>query len=125
MRDFGRTYENIYSFYIGEPDEDAPCRCDWLVVMTDKQDRRIRVGCGGYEWTFAGEGRNLLASELRIAVELMQLLDGRHTDEVYRWLATLGYPWLSRAGLATGWPPIDGLGAVRKWLLRKHRPGSR
>ena len=37
VRNFGRTYENVYSFYLARPQPGAPpdtFACDWLVGMT-------------------------------------------------------------------------------------------
>jgi len=40
VRQFGRTYENIYSFYLSEPEGAVKqFKCSWLVGMTDKQTK--------------------------------------------------------------------------------------
>src|SRR5215213_9026090 len=47
VRQFNRTYENIYSFYLDKPaPELARFACDWLVGMTEKNNGNVRVGCG-------------------------------------------------------------------------------
>ena len=48
VRHFNQTYENIYTFCLANsPDGEAKSfSCPWLVAMSDKQSRAIRVGCG-------------------------------------------------------------------------------
>ena len=54
VRSFGQTYENIYSFYLRRPQAAAEAfSCGWLVTMSEKQSKSVRVGCGRYDWLFA------------------------------------------------------------------------
>ncbi|MBK9115780.1 MAG: hypothetical protein IPM22_09075 [Betaproteobacteria bacterium] len=48
VRRFAMPYENVRTFCLaGAPPDDAPeLSCDWLVGMSEKETRRVRVGCG-------------------------------------------------------------------------------
>jgi hypothetical protein len=84
VRAFGRTYENVRTFYLDAPPPDARrFSCDWLVAMSDKDSRCARVGCGRYDWTFDTPGTGL-ASGLVITIEAMLVLEPARLD------ATLG-----------------------------------
>jgi hypothetical protein len=51
VRRFNQTYENSYSFYLARPtSKKGAFSCDWLVAMTEKESKAVRVGCGQYEW---------------------------------------------------------------------------
>lgn len=51
VRNFGQTYENIYSFYMACPGlEERIFACKWLVAMPRKGTRGVRVGCGRYDF---------------------------------------------------------------------------
>jgi hypothetical protein len=118
VRDFGRTYEDVYSFYCGRPADDvASFACAWLVVMSDKASRVPRVGCGRYEWTFATDASGL-ASRLRITIEAMQLLAPADAEAVARWRQHLPYPWATTAAVLASAPPLAGLAPVLEVLAQ-------
>lgn len=95
VRRFNQTYENIYSFYMARPSADATeFSCDWLVGMTEKESKRVRVGCGRYEWTFRGDDTRV-ATCLVITIDQMLLLPAEAATEVRTWLLSLSYPWAS------------------------------
>lgn len=95
VRRFNQTYENIYSFYLARPrPNDATFSCDWLVGMTDKTSKSVRVGCGRYDWSFQ-RGPALLATRLIITIEAMLALDESLTPSVLGRLNELAYPWTS------------------------------
>jgi hypothetical protein len=106
VRSFGRRHENVYTFCLAEPPapDSAQFHCPWLVAMTEKDSRAVRVGCGFYHWRFAPGNR--LAQELRIVIDTMQTLPPADVLPVMAWVASLGGPWcpVERA-LATA-PPI-------------------
>jgi hypothetical protein len=55
VRNFGHTYENVYSFYLARPQPGLHANtfsCDWLVGMSAKHDGGVRVGCG-HDWHFS------------------------------------------------------------------------
>jgi hypothetical protein len=59
VRKFARNYENVYTFCLSSaPRNDAGVfSCDWLVIMTEKESRAVRVlpwACGlPYPWCTA------------------------------------------------------------------------
>lgn len=114
--DFNRAYENIYSFYLARPPADAAAfACAWLVGMTDKSTREVRVGCGTYEWQF-GAAPTPLASQLVIRIDAMQLLPSDARRPVLSWLRSLSYPWSSPAEMLNHAPAVPGLAPVLQWL---------
>jgi len=117
VRRFNQTYENIYSFYMDRPAEDADAfACDWLVGMTEKETGNARVGCGRYDWAFR-RAPAFLASRLLITIESMVVLPPAATDEVMRWLGGLSYPWASAASVSSA-PRLDALEPVVNYLGR-------
>jgi hypothetical protein len=93
--------------------------CDWLVVMTEKESKALRVGCGRYEWAFEREPE-LSVTELIITIEVMVILDEALTGEIMRWVGQLDYPWISAAAV-TCMPFIPELQSVREYLERELR----
>jgi hypothetical protein len=86
VSEFNRTYENIYSFYLGRPPATATAfSCAWLVGMTDKSTKAARVGCGTYEWQFAPAPGGL-ASRLVIRIDAMEVLPPHDGKPVLAWL---------------------------------------
>lgn len=118
VRNFGRAYENAYTFCLTEPPAPACAdfHCLWLSAMTAKDNRAVCVAGGQYHWRFAPGNR--LAQELRIVIDTMQTLPPADILPVMAWAASLAGPWcpVERA-LATappflpcgrsckGWPP--------------------
>jgi hypothetical protein len=120
VRRFNQTYENIHSFYLARPTSNEQAfSCDWLVVMTEKESKAVRVGCGRYEWAFKREPE-LSVTELIITIEVMLILDEALTGATMRWVGQLDYPWISRAAL-TCMPFIPELQPVREYLERERR----
>lgn len=116
VREFNRTYENIYSFYLARPPATAQSfACDWLVGMTEKTSRAVRVGCGTYEWTFS-PARPCLASALLIEIDAMVVMPGIHTGAVLHWLSQLSYPWSSRNEAVKTAPALEDLEPVFRHL---------
>jgi hypothetical protein len=122
VRRFNQAYENIYSFYLERPrPSDEFFSCDWLVGMTDKQSRSVRVGCGRYDWTFQRTPA-VLATRLIITIEVMLVLDESRASAVLGWLKELGYPWTSAADVNRTLPPRE-LAPVGDYLGRR-RPSA-
>jgi len=117
VRRFNQTYENIYSFCLDRPQPTAATfRCDWLVGMTEKASRNVRVGCGQYEWTFA-RSPALLVTKLVISVEHMAVHAPNSAGEVLRALRDLDYPWTSAAQVTRALS-IGELSAVNDCIAR-------
>jgi hypothetical protein len=118
VRQFNSTYENIYSFYLDRPGTSADTfACDWLVCMTEKASRNVRVGCGHYDWTFQSSPV-LLVANLVITIEEMVVLASARSTDVMRSLLKLDYPW-SSARQVTSALSIEELQPVRLQITRK------
>jgi hypothetical protein len=97
VRAFGQTYENVYSFCLQRPSgSPAAFACEWIVAMTEKASRNLRIGCGRYEWEFESTAPNL-ARRLVITIAEMQVLPASVAHGAFVALAALTYPWSSPA----------------------------
>lgn len=119
IRRFSADYENVYTFCLSFPPDDAARQfsCDWLVGMSQRMDGRVRVGHGRYHWSFAPEGR-CLVERLRITIERMPLVSATCLDPVMTWLSGLPYPWCPPGDVTTGMPRLAGLEEVAAHLER-------
>ena len=118
VRRFTQTYENIYSYYLASPPEEAShFSCAWLVGMTEREGKNVRVGCGRYDSTFQTESPHL-ASHLVITIEAMQTLPPSQLEPVFAWLEQLNYPWSSAAEVARLAPNLELLAPVLQYLGR-------
>jgi hypothetical protein len=116
VRTFARTYENVYSFYMTRPEaEKHRFVCNWLVAMSEKAGREVRVGCGRYDWAFSVEPPHL-ASRLTISIETMQVLPPEDLPTILTWIGSLSYPWSSVDEVSGCAPRIAGLAPVLKYL---------
>ena len=48
VRRFAQTYENVHTFCLAAPPQtdEVTFSCSWLVGMSEKESRMVRVGCG-------------------------------------------------------------------------------
>jgi hypothetical protein len=118
VRRFGQVYDNVYTICLAPPPlrPVAAFSCDWLVAMTEKASGTVRVGCGRYDWQFAPASG--LAERLCISIEAMQTLAPEALDGVMRWIAALSYPWCGAGEAVAGAAGVDGIEAVKVYLLR-------
>jgi SnoaL-like domain len=117
VRRFNQAYENVHSYYLDRPPSAvAAFICDWLVAMTEKASRNVRVGCGRYEWTFAGHP-DLRVIRLVITIEQMVEFAPAYATEVMRSLRLLDYPWTC-ADRVTSALSLDELGSVKRYFAR-------
>lgn len=122
VRQFNRTYENIYSFYLARPPATAQVfSCAWLVGMTEKDSKSVWIGCGTYAWRFNSEPP-CLASALVIDINAMLLLPPSSAGTVFPWLLRLSYPWCSPAQALGSAPSLRELAAVLEQLGRFAAP---
>ena len=122
VRTFGQTYENVFTFYLAHPGEDATLadyNCDWFVGMAEKATGQVRVGCGRYEWEFQAAPH--LARRLTITIEAMQSLPADTAPAVFAWLTGLPYPWTDPQRVVSSAPPIEALAPVMHWIRRADR----
>jgi hypothetical protein len=117
VRDFGRENENVYSFYLSRPPREAVGNfsCSWLVGMTEKSNKSVRVGCGTYDWTLTYQP-SPCATALVISIAVMQVLPPAERHRVMAWLEGLTYPWSSAVSAANSAPAIEGLEPVVRFL---------
>jgi hypothetical protein len=109
---FGQTYENVYSFYLARPQLPATAfSCQWLVGMTEKEGKSVRVGCGQYEWSLQGEPFPC-ATSLVITIEAMQVWPPSTQEAIFSWLEGLSYPWSTPSAVLAAAPVIQDLSAV-------------
>jgi hypothetical protein len=113
VRQFGQSYENVYTFCLGAPpaDEATSHQCKWLVGMSDKATGALRFGCGLYHWRF-GAG---LTTHLEITIEQMLICPAAKLEPVMDWLQQLPYPWCPADQLLSA-PSISSIAAVLEYL---------
>jgi hypothetical protein len=117
VRQFAQTYENIYSFYMDRPVEAivATFSCDWLVGMSEKEGKNVRIGCGRYDWSFQA-GPPFLTNRLVITIAVMEVLPPSQLKPVLTWLLGLDYPWTTAAAVRAAAPGIADLVPVLRYL---------
>lgn len=120
VRRFGQIYENVYTLCLASPPEDqaSAFTCDWLVVMTEKESRSVRVGCGRYDWQFSRE--SFLTERLLITIEAMQSLSADNQDCILRWVSDLPYPWCSVETALDNAPNLSDLNVVFEYMRSRH-----
>src|SRR5205814_9666967 len=94
-------------------DGEADFRCRWLVGMSVKETKSIRVGCGYYDWQFGASG---LVQHLTITIKTMLILPSNHHRQVMNWLSQLPYPWCPECSAAKAMPSIFELSELRSFL---------
>lgn len=110
VRDFGQTFENVYTFCLADPSKatDSPFSCSWLVGMSEKESGAVRVGCGRYDWIFQDDDP-FLVQKLKITVSSMLVLSPRFLHPVMERLSTLPYPWCGVERATAGLRGVPGL----------------
>lgn len=119
VRKFGQTYDNVYTFYLDRPADDARLphySCDWFVAMTEKATGLVRVGAGRYDWEFNAEP--YLVRRLVITIDTMEVLPAANGEAVLNWITALPYPWTDAPRVVAGAPRIEALAPVMHWLRR-------
>jgi hypothetical protein len=116
VRNFARTYENVYSFYLQRPAARVEeFSCGWLVIMSEKHSKCARVGCGRYDWAF-GKIAPHLATHLTITIDAMQVLPPSELASVLAWAQQLSYPWCNAEEVARIAPTSELLTPVLQHL---------
>ena len=117
VRSFARDYENVYTVCLADPPapDAVSFNCRWLVAMSDKKSRHVRVGCGQYDWVF-GMGENVLATQLTITIDHMQVLNPAHLDTVMSWISALPYPWCSPEQAVRRVPQLTELEEIARYI---------
>ena len=122
---FGSLFENVYTFCLSQPpDRDqASFSCYWLVGMSGKQDRLVRVGCGRYGWSFRST-RPTVVDRLRITIAHMETRPSNDLPAIMDWLSRLPYPWCPRGAAAGMIPCLDGLESISGFLTAVRPEGD-
>jgi hypothetical protein len=116
---FNEKVENVRTFCLAPPPkpDGTDFSCAWLVGMSEKSTGTVRVGCGRYDWTFQPQTPHL-ASRLRIAIEIMEILPAQHLAAVMKWLSTLPYPWCNSRSAVRDAPSVEGLEPIVRYLAQ-------
>ena len=122
VRHFNQTYENVYTFCLGEPPAAPVPRFvgGWLVVMSEKSSGRLRTGSGTYTWTF--DAASGLVSDLVITIEGMLVLPPELVPEAMAWASALPYPWCPLGTAQATMPAAPELDGLRALLRRREAP---
>jgi len=117
VRGFAQTYENVRTFCLSSPPHPADTRfsCPWLLGMSEKGNRMVRVGCGRYDWSFRSQAPRL-AEKLSITIDVMQVLSPGSLSSVMEWLLHLPYPWCPAPTTFEHAPTLEELEPVRRWI---------
>jgi hypothetical protein len=114
---FAQRYENVYTFCLGTPPDDATAfSCNWLVCMTEKQSGAARVGFGAYEWIC--QEASGMVSKLKITIEEMKTLPSSQGDSILEWASTLPYPWCPHDFPLRSVPPIPAVREIASHLAQ-------
>lgn len=117
---FGEIYEDVHTVCLSAPPEPSATTfsCPWLVGMSEKRSKAIRVGCGRYDWSFRPMLPRLV-DRLTITIDLMQILPADSRGSVMSWIGGLPYPWCE-ARLAVGSAPrLELLEPIIRHLNRR------
>ena len=117
VRRFAQTYENVRTFCLAPPPriDDVSFSCHWLVGMSEKEGRMVRVGCGRYDWKFRAQDPRLV-ERLTITIDVMPSLAPNRLGSVMDWLSGLPYPWCSAQQALVAAPAFDELEPIRLHL---------
>ena len=119
VRRFAQTYENVHTFCLAAPprNHELNFSCDWLVGMSEKETRRVRIGYGRYDWLFQSQGQRMV-ERLKITIDLMESLAPSYMGSVTNWLCQLPYPWCPGQAALAGIPSFEALHPIRQSLAR-------
>ena len=117
VRGFAQTYENVRTFCLSSPPQPGNIRfsCPWVVGMSEKGNRMVRVSYGRYDWSFRSQAPRL-AETLTITIQFMQVLSPASLSSVMDWLFHLPYPWCPTATMLEHAPMLEELEPVRRWI---------
>jgi hypothetical protein len=112
VRQFGQTFENVYTFCLATPPAGAGAfHCGWLVGMSEKVGGAVRVGFGTYDWQFQAADP-CLARRLLITVEKMEVMPPERLLPVMEWMSSLPYPWCRTDVAITTAPVLEPLSRI-------------
>ncbi|WP_072682660.1 hypothetical protein [Arcobacter sp. LA11] len=108
INDFNKTYENIYTICLTDSlvQDNKSVKCNWFVIMTEKENNMIRFGYGSYYWSFNSKDNDLV-DYLNITIENMIILEKEFYFEIFDWFTKIPYPWADTKIVANTVPDID------------------
>jgi hypothetical protein len=117
VRRFAQTYENVHTFCLVAPprNHELNFSCDWLVGMSEKETRKVRIGCGRYDWLFQSHGQHMV-EQLKITIDLMESLTPSTLGSVTNWLDRLPYPWCTAQAALAAIPSLEEFQPIRQSL---------
>jgi hypothetical protein len=118
VRRFTQSNENVHTFCLASPPTDhrhVEFSCPWLVGMSDKETRALRVGCGRYAWRFRSGG-TCVAERLSITIDIMETLPCAYLAAVMKWMSSLPRPWCPARLALEHVPPLRELGPIREYV---------
>jgi hypothetical protein len=117
VRKFSQTYENVYTFcFVDSLDsQDGAMSCKWLVGMSERDGRGVRIGCGRYDWGFEDE-KGQLASSLVITIEQMLIFSSEETNQLIEWIGNLPYPFCDSGVALDRMPDFESLDVIREYI---------
>ena len=120
VRRFAQTYENVHTFCLAAPPQtdEVTFSCSWLVGMSEKESRMVRVGCGRYDWLLGPQVPRLV-ERLTITIDLMQSLAPNSLASIMDWFSRLPYPWCSAQTALVAAPTLDDLEPIRHYIARE------
>jgi len=121
VRRFAQTYENVHTLCMSAPPAkpDTELKCDWLVVMAEKESRQVRVGCGHYNWRFCPY--TYLVEHLSITMEAMQFLAPNQLSNIMILISGQSYPWCASEVVMVvmnNTPEMNELNVIREYICR-------
>jgi hypothetical protein len=119
VRRFAQTYENVHTFCLASPprSHEVKFSCAWLVGMSEKESRTVRVGFGRYDWLFQSQGQRLV-ERLTITIDLMESLAPSCLVPVTNWLSQLPCPWCTAQAALAGIPFLEEIHPIGQGLAR-------
>ena len=122
VRRFAQTFENVLTFCLAAPPAQEAARfgCAWLVGMSEKESRVVRVGWGRYDWSFRASPP-CVAQRLAIVIEAMHTLPANTLAPVMEWLHALPYPWCEPRVAADAAPAVEGLAPIVRLISEAAR----
>lgn len=116
---FGQTYENVRTLCLAMPPSgtDRQCSCDWLVAVSEKENRTVRVGCGHCDWRF-GERPPHRVMQLTITIDVVQVLPSPWLDAAKQWMVRLPLAWCLASEAFRDAPQLEELAPVRSRVLQ-------
>jgi hypothetical protein len=99
--DFNKKYDLVKTYYLSShfPDVDnlSISGQNWLVIMREIANGKIRVGTGYYNWEFESNNQSeIKIKHHKIFIHSMHEFPGETIDLLYELQRKLKYPWVEK-----------------------------